>query len=37
MYSKLNGNFEVENAEGVVLRDGKVFQLLEKSLLVKKV
>ena len=32
MYSKLNGNFEVENAEGVVLRDGKVFSTSGKEL-----
>ena len=32
MYSKLNGKFEVENAEGVVLRDGKVFSISGKEL-----
>lgn len=32
MYSKLNGKFEVENGEGVVLRDGKVFSTSGKEL-----
>ena len=36
MYSKLNGKFEVENAEGVVLRDGKVFSISGKELTCEK-
>ena len=33
MYSKLNGKLEVENGEGVVLRDGKVFSTSGKELI----